>query len=176
MREFLKTSYPSFYRFLQIFFHSGARESELLRLKTEDVNLDEQYFRITVFKRKMLVEEKRPIKKIALPFWNEILKLASPDQFLFSKNLEPGKYSISPAQVTRRWRVHIKNKLGITADFYSLKHLNLDEVTEQLSPLMASALAGHISTKMVEEVYAVGHKERVIQKIRGVEIRFKQDF
>lgn len=172
VKNVLKKSYPNFYRFLQIFFHSGARESELLRLKTEDINLQEQYFKITVFKRKVPVEEKRPIKTISLPFWTELIETALPGQYVFSKNLLPGNFSISPAQITRRWRTHIKVKLGIKADFYSLKHLNLDEVTEQLSPEMASQLAGHTSTKMIEEVYAVGHKERVMQKIRGIENPF----
>ena len=157
---------------MQIFFQSGARESELLRLKTEDDNLKEQYFKITVFKRKIPVEEKRPIKTISLPFWTELIEMALPGQYVFSKNLLPGNFSISPAQITRRWRTHIKEKLRIKADFYSLKHLNLDEITEQLSPQLASALAGHTSTKMIEEVYAVGHKERMMQKLKNIENPF----
>lgn len=172
VKAVLKRSYPNFYRFLQIFFHSGAREIELLRLKKEDVNLQEQYFKLTVYKRKMPVEEKRPIKTIALPYWSELMNATLPGQYLFSKFLLPGDFSISAAQITRRWRTHIKKKLGIKADFYSLKHLNLDEVTEQFSMEMASKLAGHSSTKMVEEVYAVGHKERIMQKIREIDNQF----
>jgi hypothetical protein len=40
--------------------------------------------------------------------------------YVFSKNLLPGKIPIDPSQVGRRWRRHVKIPLGITADFYLL--------------------------------------------------------
>lgn len=168
VKSLLSDKFPTFYRFVQIFFHSGARITELLNLKREDVCLKEMYFMPTVNKGKRPTIKKRPIKKIALPYWEEIMNEAKSGQFLFCKNLRPGKKPNTLPQISRRWRTHIKTKLGISADFYSLKHLNLDEVTNLYSIELASKLAGHTTTKMIESVYAVGHEERVMQKIREI--------
>lgn len=58
VNDHLKTNYYSFWRFLQIFFYSGARESELMRVRKEDINLTKQYFIITIFKRSVPTQVK----------------------------------------------------------------------------------------------------------------------
>ena len=58
--------------------------------------------------------------------------------------------------------------LNITADFYSLKHLNLDETTELLSLEDAARMANHKGTKMMSSVYAVGEKQRQFEKLKKV--------
>ena len=108
------------------------------------------------------------VKKLCEEICNE----AKAGQFLFSKKLCPGSDSISPRQITRRWKTHVKDKLKITADFYSLKHLNLDEVSEILSIEAASKMASHLSTKTTEDSYTIGKSERDLKQLRGLNNSF----
>lgn len=105
---------------MQIFFHSRARESELLLLRGPGVNLEEQKYTCIVKKGRQHTEAVRTIKDIALPFWKEQMTGCGKMDYVFSKNLLPGKIPIDPSQVGRRWKRHVKIPLGITADFYLL--------------------------------------------------------
>ncbi|HUZ59147.1 MAG TPA: hypothetical protein VMU83_10225 [Hanamia sp.] len=172
INKYLMENYFNFWRFLQIFFHSGARETELMKLKKEKVFINDQYYIVTVMKRGQPTEVKKPIKDSVKKLWEEISNEAKVGQFLFSKNLCPGADSISPRQITRRWKTHVKDKLKITADFYSLKHLNLDEVSEILSLEAASKMASHLSTKTTEGSYTIGKSERDLKQLRGLNNSF----
>jgi hypothetical protein len=56
-------------------------------------------------------------------------------------------------------------QLGITADLYSLKHLNTTEVVEALDEQAAAKLNSHTSTAMVVGVYDVRNEQRRNAKI-----------
>lgn len=72
--KYLKEVNPDYRRFMQIFFHSGSRKTELVRLKVEDVYLDKQYIKLLIKKGSQQREELRAIKNIALDFWKEQIK------------------------------------------------------------------------------------------------------
>ncbi len=170
--EHLKKDHYNFWRFMQIFFHSGSRESELLRMRVSDVNIKEQEFKITVLKGRHQAEKIKPIKTIVLELWKQILEEGDPDQFLFSKFLRPGDHPINPKQISRRWKTHVKNGgLGIQADFYSLKHTNLDETAALLSLQDAAAMASH-STPVITMTYATGEMKRQRDKLKEVKNTF----
>ncbi len=161
----------TFRRYCRMFFHSGARSSELLLLKKEDVNLTEQYFKITVLKgRESRV--RKTIKNLALSAWKEIVAEAENGQYLFSIGLKPGNIAIDPIQITRRWRVHVKDKLGIEADFYSLKHSNADEVADRLDAEAAQKLLGHSSKVVTMEFYLQGEKKRQHERLKKIDNEF----
>lgn len=80
--NYLKENHREFYRFLHIFFHSGARISELLRLRGEDIDLAEQRFKILMIKGKRKSEVWKTIKDVALPFWIELNP--SNEEFIFN--------------------------------------------------------------------------------------------
>lgn len=167
----LKAKYYTFWRFMHIFFHSGSRESELMRLKKEDVNLKRQQFKVMVKKGGVYREEWRTIKDIILPLWMEVYNEAKAGQVLFSKFLRPGEVFINPWQITRRWRDHVKadpdkGGLGIKADFYSLKSSNLDEIAEMLSALDASKAAGHKTLKVTKDHYLPGEQQREHDRLK----------
>jgi len=166
--KYLNEHNYSFWRFLQIFFHSGARETELLRIQAKDVDLINQKYKLTIKKGRISKQVERTIKDIALPFWEDLLKYSKKDDFIFSKNLIPGPVAINSHQITRRWRTWVKEPMGITADFYSLKHLNLDETAAILDIQSAAAMAGHTSTVITMAHYATGEKERIHQRLKGV--------
>lgn len=169
----LKEKYPSFWRFIQIFFHSGARESELIMVRESDVDLKNQRFKITIKKGSGYNEVWKTIKDISLPFWTEILSEAKQGEYLFSRRLKPGAGPINAAQISRRWRAHVKSPkekggLGISADFYSLKHLHTTEVVEMLSIQDAAKHNSHSSTRMVTQVYDVRNHQRLDSLVKGL--------
>jgi integrase len=169
--EHLAKVNPVFRRFMHIFFHAGSRVRELLAVQKKHVDLKAQKVKYTVLKGGRPHEVIRPLKTIALPFWIEVLAICGPDDFLFSEGLAPGPQEIRREQIGRRWNTWVKDTkrgLGITADFYSIRHSNLDEVTNMLSMKEAAKLAGHSNTRMLEQHYAVGEEARAQERLREV--------
>lgn len=166
INKHLKQNHYEFWRFTMIFFHSGGRVNELLNVKKCDVDLKNQSYKAIVKKGKEIREVIRVIKDMSFHLWEEALKNAADDQYIFSVGLKPGTTKINSEQISRRWKIHVKDKLNVSADFYSLKHLNLDETTELLSLKDAAVMASHTSTKMIENVYAVGEKARQLERLK----------
>lgn len=141
-----------FWRLLQIFFHSGSRETELMKVQAKHVDLDNQLCKYNVLKGEDR-DVDRPIKTIVLSLWSELLAACkSPDDFLFSKNLHPGPLKIRPDQITRRWQKYVKwpadkGGMGIPAGFYSLKHSNYTETTDILNEKYSPKAADEIMIK-----------------------------
>lgn len=171
--HFAKTD-PAYQRFLHIFFHSGARPKELLCIKKEDVNIEKQTYKITIIKGKYKREELRPIKNIALQYWECVYHDALPEQFLFGKNLKPGDKPTTRDYISKKWlrEVKGKEKLNIQADLYSLKHSNLDETAAELDINAAARMAGHTSTVITMKHYAIGEKERQHERLKSVNNKF----
>lgn len=157
--DYLKKKNYNKWRFMHIFFHSGARVTELFKIKKSHVDIKNQRYIATILKGKEGREAWRPIKNIVLPLWQELVDKASPDQYLFSRRQEPGNESINPHQISRWWRT-IKKELNIKADFYSLKHSNTTEVSEYLGAKEAAKLNGHTTDAMVKNIYDVGRERR----------------
>lgn len=150
-----------FWRLLQVFFHSGSRETELMKVKREHVDLAGHRCLYTVLKGGRPYEVYRPIKDVVLPIWEDILKECASGDYLFSKGLKPGPVTIRPDQITRRWKKYIKEPkekggLGISAGFYGLKALN---TTETLDILNEGYNEQQADETMIKQT---GHKSPVI--------------
>jgi integrase len=167
----LFNNYYTFWRLMQIFFYSGAREKEMLALQKKDVNLTTQLFIVTIHKGKESRQVEKPIHNEVLELWKEIVTLAKPGQYLFSESLMPGNKIIRREQITRRWKTHVKDKLKINADFYSLKHLYLDKVAAQLGIESAQKAASH-TTPVITMTYAVNEKNRQQDALKTVPVKF----
>lgn len=172
VNDYLKDDYPEFHRFLHIFFHSGARISEILRIKETDVKLSAQQFKVVVQKGREYREVLKPIKNVALPFWQSIMTECEKGDYVFSKGLKPGIHEIQPYQIGKRWYRLVKKKLGIQADFYSLKHLNLDEISAMLGINDAAAMASHTSSEVTKMHYAVNEEKRQQERLRNIDNSF----
>jgi hypothetical protein len=90
INTFLHTYYRRFWIFLQCFFHSGARETEMMRLKGRDIEISNKQIKYLVLKGNVYEEVYRPIKGIAVPFWEMALENCRLDDYVFAKGLEPG--------------------------------------------------------------------------------------
>lgn len=168
----LINNFPDFWLFLMIFFHSGGRETELMSVKIEDVDIEKQKYKVLIKKGKQYVWVERVIKNCAVSFWKRAIFGGKKTDYIFSVGLKPGQNKIRTQQISRRWRTHVKDKLGIKADFYSLKHTNLDETVALLSMKDAAAMASHKSTKMLENHYAIGESQRQFERLKLVENKF----
>ena len=166
--KILKTNYPTFYRYGMIFFHSGARSAELFRVQKKHVNLEKQEYKVTIRKGNIYREVKKVILKNALPFWAEIINECTSDEdFLFTRGLQPSLVPTRPYQITKRWKRLVKDKYNVTADFYALKHLFLDELDKK------SNLAGHAgshTTDVTERFYLIGSESRKNEALKNIDI------
>jgi site-specific recombinase XerC len=172
VKTHLVKNYPDFYRFVEIFFHSGSRRTELLSLKVKDVNLEKGEYKTLVKKGNQKRFVIRVIKNVVKSLWIEQLREANPEHYVFSIGLSTGTNKIRPEQVTKRWKRLVKDKLGITADLYSLKHLNTDETASLLDIDAAAAHNGHTTTQVTKRHYAFGEDERVRQRLKLLENEF----
>lgn len=192
--DYLKIKHPEFFRYGMIFFHSGSRTSELFRLQAKNVFLKKREYKLIIEKGIHSKEVIKPILPNVMEYWIEIMKLCkSKEDYLFTRGLKPSLIATQPYQITKRFKRLIKDKLVfkngeliykselepfdnnytlITADFYSLKHLFLDELdriaNEQIKiagKLMKSDIdlpkfiAGH-TTDVTERVYLFGRQGR----------------
>jgi integrase len=180
VNNLLAEKYPVFHRFLHIFFHGFTRETELMRLKGCDVDLDNQRFRITIFKGNKQKTVWKVIQTEALLFWREAMKNCKPDDYVFSRRLLPGPSPIRPDQITKRWYRLIKKKefvingkkTRITADFYSLHHTATTQMVDMFDQETAAEAKSHTTTKMVAKVYDIKSKSRYDEKIKRAPIKF----
>lgn len=177
VNDHLRERHYRFWLYMQIFFHSGSRSSELFQLRARDVNIEAGQFRVTVKKGRDIRESWRPIKDIALEFWREAMQGASFDHFLFGPGFEPATKPIQPNRVSRIWKKYVKDPvekggLGIDVDFYSLKHLNLDETAAMLSIQAAAAQAGHTTPVITLKHYAQGEAGRQAERLKKVNNSF----
>lgn len=170
--SFLRANHYRFWLFLQIFYHSGSRETELMKVKGQDVDIIGQRYKVTILKGKQYREEWRVIKDVAVDYWKQALVGCNKEDYVFSVGLTPGPAKIRTEQITRRWRTHVKEKLGITKDFYSLKALNSDETDEMHGLAVAAAQNSHKNTKVTAEHYAVNHETRMKEILKGVNNTF----
>lgn len=171
--KILKTEHYTFYRYGTIFFHSGARTSELFRVQKKHVNLAKQEYKVTILKGNTYKEVIKVILPKVIPFWAEILnECTSDDDFLFTRGLKPSLVPTQPYQITKRWKRLVKDKLDVTADFYALKHLFLDELdkaSESHSDL-SKKMASH-TTNVTETVYLVGREKRKNEVLKTVQLK-----
>lgn len=173
---------PEYLRYINIFYHSGARIKEIMKVQGKNVDLAGQRFKVLIKKRKKWVWVWKTIKDVALPYWISALDGCGLEDYVFSRGLQPGPKSIRPEQVGRRWRLHIKKKLGIDSRQYDLKHLHTTEIINELEklkaeltfdPLQAAAEHNsHTSTAMVRNIYDVDNDKREHNKVKGLKTSF----
>lgn len=165
--EHIKEFDEHFWRFIHIFFHSGSRTTEILRVQGEHVDLKRQKVQYLLLKGQQYEWVERTIKDVALPLWEKAMENCSPKEYVFSEGLKPGPNPIDASQISRRWRTQVKKKLGINCDFYSLKHLNTNQISALMGIETASAHNSHKSTN-ITMTYAVNEKERMHERLKGV--------
>lgn len=161
------------WRYMNIFFHSGARTTELMRVKREHVDLSKQRYRTVVKKRGQPVEVEKMIKDIVLPLWEEVCREAKPGHYLFGSALHPGQAPGDPGYIAKFWKKVVQDGLGIKKTFYPLKHLHTTEVMDILEDeTQIAAHNSHTSTAMVVNIYDTKNRSRKEGKVKGLRNEF----
>jgi site-specific recombinase XerC len=168
VNDHLWKNHRTFWRLLHIFFHSGARETEIMRVQGKHVNLQKQTYIRVVKKGRSYKEVETTIKDIALPLWTEAMEMCGKDDYVFGEGLAPSSMPIRADQINKRWHRNVKKPLGITADFYSLKHSNTTETVRIAGDQVAANQNAHSGTAMVVKIYDVERGSREHEAMKKV--------
>lgn len=152
--EYLRLENFPFWLHMNIFFMAGCRRSEIMRVRGNSVDLVNQKFKTLSLKGKAYREVEYTITDAAVPLWQMALQNCKPTDYVFSKGLIPGSQPINPKQITRRWYKWVKTKIGIEADWYSLKHMHTTEVVNLLGTAGAADFNNE-SEKMITKHYDI---------------------
>lgn len=160
-----KKKQKEFRLYSRLFYHTGARSTELLKVKGRHVDLINQQVKCTIIKGGKKFELNKPIKTITIRHWKLALKNCGPDDYVFSIGLKPGPISIDSSQINRRWNRHIKapkdkGGLGIKVDFNAYRHQNTTEMVDRYGYQVAAINNSHKSFEMVRRVYDIKRDQR----------------
>ncbi len=178
--HYLGARYPAYQAFFRIFFKSGSRFTEMMLVQGKHVDLAKQEFKVWVKKGKKAKLDTRVIADSVLPEWKEAMAGCGPEQYVFGNGyrcIAPSDKPRTAESLSRFWRRKIKEcpdteefpeMTGITADAYSLKHSNSNEVADAAGVALAALAAGHTSTSTTLKYYAKRHQQKVLEQEREV--------
>jgi integrase len=155
---------PDYAIFMILFYDSGARETEFMKLRKEDVDLKNQVFKREILKglHNKSNDDETPegiISNASLPYWRKVLENCKDGDYLFSVQFRPGPKPIRTDIITKRWRKIVKPHFPNSRP-YLMKHTNLTSITDQFGDNIAAAAAGHTSTDMIRKVYDKRRNQR----------------
>ena len=142
--DFLRENHRPFWLYLQTFYNSAPRSTEMMRLKVKDVDLKKQQVKYLVQKGKVYEEKYRVIPDIAVPYWKEVIGNAPAEWYVWGKGLQPDEKPINSYQIHKRWRRLVTSReefKDISITFYQLKHLRLTDVANNEGIEQAGKLA-----------------------------------
>jgi len=151
------TNDPDYAVFMMLFFDSGARETEFMKLKKSDVNLKNQTFKREILKglHNRSSDDEDPegiISNAALPYWVRVLEKCKDGDYIFSRGFRPGPKSIRPDNINKLWCKIVKPHFPNSRP-YLMKHTNLTSIVDQFGDNIAAAAAGHTTTEMIKKHY-----------------------
>lgn len=133
-----------------ILIYSGVRISELLDLKKEDVNLDEQWFYVRASKTNAGVRIV-PIADKVLPFWEEFIKRSACQYAICNVK---GQY-LSYDNFKRRYFYPLMENLGMKHTPHETRHTFISQaVMKNINKTIIKKIVGHKSImNLTEAVY-----------------------
>lgn len=159
-----------FWRYMHIFYHSGARNTEMRQVKRDSrVDLGRQEFTVLVKKGSQYEDQTRVISDNVLHLWQEVWNEAKDGEYLFGSMLKPGTAPQGERYVSMRWHLYVKKDLEIEKDWYALKHKHSDLVAKKLTAKHAQGMMGH-KNERTTKIYLVGEDERQREEVKGLDI------
>jgi integrase len=169
----LKVDHYPFWRLMRIFFRSGSRETEIMKVKRSDVNIETQTVIYEVRKGRNPAPRQvtRAIADDVLELWKEAVAGAGPNDYIFAKGFMPGTKKMGPDRITKTWQKVVKDEYGITADFYAMKHDNTTQTAELVGTALAAKHNRH-TEEILRQRYDLNGEAREQAIIRGTVIPF----
>jgi len=168
--KFAKLRFTNYklWRFCTLFYYSGSRLEEFIKIEIEHINIASQKFRIYEMKGKRYHWVWKPININAYNLWIEIMQ-ENNGVFVFGNDLSPSDKPTERDYVTRKWKRWAKDRLGIDADLYALKHTYLNDVTSKYGIAEAKNLAGH-TNEATTRIYAVDYEDLLLEKQKTIDV------
>ncbi len=167
INEYLpKWNYP-FWRMLQLYFHSGSRATEFVRLQTSDIDLQNQYCSFIV-KKGGKRRVKRVIPDAAVDWWREVLQASTPGDYVFSAGWLPGKSLQTTRMFRDAWEYWIQGELGIKGvGGYILKHMHSQLMDDLIGSKLAAKHNAH-DVSILKKHYATSNEQEndIIRKAK----------
>jgi integrase len=174
--RYLHKKHYYFWRFMQIFFYSGGRTTELCRMEMKDILIKYKEFRITIKKGRSCRQEIKAILPGSFKLWKELSEEAHDKKYPFGPSFKPDNQAIDASIVNKTWKRLVKDELRMgDIDFYSLKHLHTDLVAAKFGIETAQGLDDH-KDAAVTSIYAVGEKKRQLEKLKQLDTGFNSSF
>jgi integrase len=173
IKTHLKENHPNFFIFWATMFHTGIRRNELLRVRLNMVDLNNNSIYLSEYITKTGIARVTPINEYLKPLLKSLdIENLPKDYFLFGSHDQKFKkkdnetLNFTPAQNQLRswvasnlWKNEIKKKLGIEMTLYSIKkHGANEKILAGLSVDALRELFGHTS-EVTTQIYITNLKE-----------------
>lgn len=173
IKTHLKTNHPNFFIFWATMFHTGIRRNELLRVRLNMIDLNNDSIYLSEDITKTGIARITPVNEHLKPLL-EILQFDNlpKDYFLFgshdkkykkkdneSLNFTPAPNQLRSWVASNLWKNEIKTKLGIDMSLYAIKkHGANEKILAGLSVDALRELFGHTS-EVTTQIYITNLKE-----------------
>lgn len=130
--------------------YSGLRISELLELKKEDTNLDEQWFYVRASKTEAGIRVV-PIADKTLRFWKAFMEKSKCDYTVCTVD----GYKLNYDNFTRRYWKPLMKELNMNHTIHETRHTFISQMTmKNVNPTILKKIVGHKSLmSLTEKVY-----------------------
>lgn len=160
IKTHLQTNFPNFYLFWVTLFHTGARPTELLKvrlfmidLSNDNINFDKD---ITKNGKPRVVPINQYLKVI---LERQNIENLPKEYYLFGRDFKPCAVGIERKPATTLWREEIKDKLKINMTLYAIKkHSANSLILAGVSVNAIKDLFGHTS-EVTTQIYITNLKE-----------------
>lgn len=148
-----------------ILIYSGVRINELLDLKKEDVNLDEQYFRVRASKTNAGVRIV-PIADKVLPFWRSFMERSRCPYAICTTEGERLTYD----NFRKRYWYPLMDKLNMNYTIHETRHTcNSLLIMSNCNPTIRKKIMGHKSQMDIgEAVYGHIYTDELLKAINQI--------
>lgn len=166
----LKAENPELWLYVRTFFHSGARSTEMLRVKRKDVDFDRQVIMYLILKGKKYEYKERPMLNAAVDFWKQACEGAKQDQYIFGEGLSISDLPMTKNALKLRYQRFCK-KHGLPNTMYIFKHMHTTEMIKRIGIGKAAGINAE-SEKMLRDHYDLEREETNHKDMVGVNIPF----
>ncbi len=170
--DYLRQRDYRFFVFTQFIYRSGTRKAEILRLRVEDILMDQGLINMEPGKGKRVTKSKKRRYAMIDDEFKVIIEEAGildypKDHFMFSENgFLPGTEPIPINRPTKLWKRYVKEEMGIDKTMYALKHTAGDELLKETGDLgLVRQFYGHTSER-ITEIYTTQEQQVAFEKIK----------
>lgn len=166
--ELPKLNY-NLYRYINIFFQSGRRTTELFSVKIKDVDLEKREYKCRTLKGGMR-DLICPITEYALPFWEQLT--GEPEWYVFGDGLIPGPKKAAKGAYSDRFEKWVQGRLGIDKPANVFRHLFATRLSKKKGMEKAAEFTQHKGSGMMRKVYNVEAERQALEKSKKVKVVF----